>query len=114
MFLGCVYARELWFLLLAPFGMVAHVLAQAEDIASWWIRHRMVIAASLRQTFDMILLLVCWVIWKERNSRTFDGVTLRARDLYAAFVGEAEAWTAAGYRTLGAALVLWSQSLSNM
>lgn len=114
LFLGCVVARELWFSLLAPLGLSSLVPDEPDEITSRWLRQRDRIDSSANSTFDSLLLLVCWSLWKERNNRTFQRTTRRMHELLGAVVAEADDWVAAGYRTLASAHSIWSQNSGNM
>jgi hypothetical protein len=50
---------------------------------------------TLRKGFDSLFFLVGWRIWKERNARTFDGVSSQAGRLALAIQEEAVLWCAA-------------------
>lgn len=54
--------------------------------------------------FDSLFFLIGWRIWKERNARTFDGVSSQAGRLALAIQEEAVLWCAAGNRHLGVLL----------
>jgi len=71
LFLGCVFARELWFLLLSPIGLGPILPEHDEVIGEWWLRQRRRLDPSARPVLDFMLLLVTWNLWKERNNRTF-------------------------------------------
>ena len=71
LFLGCVFARELWFSLLSPVGLAMLVPEYDEEIGEWWLRLRQRLDSSARPIFDSMFLLVAWNLWKERNSVTF-------------------------------------------
>ena len=40
----------------------------------WWSTSRKWLPKELRRGFDSLLLLVGWLLWKERNARTFNRV----------------------------------------
>jgi hypothetical protein len=40
MFLGCTYARELWFRLLDLVGLATLVPGQEDSLGEWWLRQR--------------------------------------------------------------------------
>ena len=69
LFIGCVLTREVWFALLAPLGLTVLAPGHTEDATSRWLRQRLRIDAAGRPAFDSMILLISWVIWKERNSR---------------------------------------------
>lgn len=114
LFLGCVIARELWFMLLNPVGLAALVLETNATLINWWLRERLQLAADARRAFDSLVLLVSWKLWLERNNRTFQGTSAGIQDLFRAVIAEAESWVEAGFTTLALACPLWSQSLSSM
>ena len=51
--------------------------------------------------FRPIVFLIGWMLWKQRNARTFDGSTRTARELAVDIRLVAEDWRMAGYRQLG-------------
>jgi hypothetical protein len=55
---------------------------------------------ALRRSFDSLVLLVTWDLWKERNRRTFDCHSATPSELVAAILEEAAAWIRAGYGSL--------------
>jgi hypothetical protein len=67
----------------------------------WWLRSRKALPKLRRRGFDSLFFLIGWAIWKERNTRTFNGVSTSAARLGVQIQEEAEAWCLAGYRTLG-------------
>uniref|UniRef100_A0A0E0GH80 Uncharacterized protein n=1 Tax=Oryza nivara TaxID=4536 RepID=A0A0E0GH80_ORYNI len=46
--------------------------------------------------FDTLVLLVCWMIWKERNTRVFQNQSRTAGFLFGAIKDEAAIWKEAG------------------
>ena len=106
--LGCVVARQLWFALLSPLGW-ASIQASTEDtLIQWWLRSRGSLPMDSRPMFDAVTFLISWSIWKERNGRTFNGVSRSFRDLVFDVLHEADVWVSAGFLPLGEALTRWS------
>jgi hypothetical protein len=54
----------------------------------------------VRKGFDSLFFLVGWMLWKERNARTFDGVSRSAASVTIMIQDEAEEWCLAGYKHL--------------
>uniref|UniRef100_A0A0E0GH81 Uncharacterized protein n=1 Tax=Oryza nivara TaxID=4536 RepID=A0A0E0GH81_ORYNI len=52
--------------------------------------------AASRPAFDTLVLLVCWMIWKERNTRVFQNQSRTAGFLFGAIKDEAAIWKEAG------------------
>jgi len=72
-----------------------------EAALEWWLRSRKTVQKSLRRGFDSLIFLVGWMLWKERNSRTFNAVASTLGLLVLAMQEEAERWCSAGNRCLG-------------
>jgi len=53
---------------------------------------------ALRRDFDSATLLTTWMIWKERNRRTFDEITSTPAQLLCKIKDEAADWVASGFR----------------
>jgi hypothetical protein len=69
--LGCVVARQIWFLLLSPAGLQALVPDNNARLTDWWLQGRRTVCKEARRPFDALVLLVAWSVWKERNNTTF-------------------------------------------
>lgn len=67
---------------------------------SWWTSSRKWLPKELRRGFDSLLLLVGWLLWKERNVRTFRRIASSAQQLVEAIEQEVSLWCAAGYKHL--------------
>jgi ribosomal protein S14 len=80
--LGCVVARQLWFLLLEPVGLTVLVPERPDDLGEWWMQQRVLLHPDARLAFDTLLLLTSWTLWKERNSRTFRGIASTVEIIY--------------------------------
>ena len=59
-----------------------------------------------RRGFDSLVILVCWIIWKERNDRTFDRCVRMIDDALLHILDEITAWSLAGFRQLESAFVV--------
>ena len=55
---------------------------------------------AFRRGFDSATLLTAWMIWKERNRRTFDAISSTPDQLLHKTKDEAAEWVAAGFRDL--------------
>jgi hypothetical protein len=67
----------------------------------WWLSNRKRVDKHFRRGFDSIVFLIGWMLWKQRNARTFDGSIRTARELAVDIRLVAEDWRMAGYRQLG-------------
>lgn len=55
---------------------------------------------DVHKGFDSAILLVSWMLWKERNARVFDNTSCAASMLVAKVLEEGDAWLAAGFSAL--------------
>jgi hypothetical protein len=53
-----------------------------------------------------MFFLIGWLLWKERNARTFDGLPCSVAQLGTRFREELDAWCMAGYKHLASHLAL--------
>jgi hypothetical protein len=97
---SCVYAREVRSRLLATMASIATPPQHDACLLGWWMSAREDVPQVLRWSFDSLVLLVTWDLWKERNRRTFDHRSATPSELVAAILEEAAAWIGAGYGSL--------------
>ena len=100
--LGCPFSREVWEAWFRKLHLQHTVVVQDEPAIPWWLRCRKALPKQLRRGFDSLFFLIGWSIWKERNARTFNGVSTSAARLEVSIQEEADAWCMAGYKHLGA------------
>lgn len=95
--LGCVFSREVWDRLLSRLRLAALAAGGDVDIFIWWNWARRRVPRACRKGFDALVMLTCWMLWKERNARTFRNEAASARDLTLKIVQEAELWLRCGF-----------------
>lgn len=59
-----------------------------------------------KKGFDVLVLLISWMLWKERNRRVFDAKSTTSQYLAIAISAEGNLWLQAGYRALSCFLAL--------
>ena len=69
-------------------------------LVAWWTRARKRIHKDDRQCFDSMVILICWMIWKERNKRTFDRQIRTIHEVLDWVIDEIIAWFQAGFSKL--------------
>jgi hypothetical protein len=47
-------------------------------VIRWWLHNRKLVPKVIRRGFDSLFFLIGWLLWKERNVRTFSGITTSA------------------------------------
>ena len=57
-----------------------------------------------RRCFDSLVVLVSWLLWKERNNRTFDRHVQTINDLLSRVADEIVFWYQAGFKQVELAL----------
>ena len=78
----CPFATELWFNLFIKLGWEpVSPSAQDRRLAAWWTVARKCIRKDDRQCFDSVVILVSWMLWKERNNRTFERIVRSVLEL---------------------------------
>jgi hypothetical protein len=96
---SCVFAREVWTRL--PLALHSSTMPPQQDslLLSWWMSSRVALPQALRRSFDSLVLLVSWILWTERNHRTFDRKSRSTAELLQAIFGEADARSPRGSAT---------------
>ena len=69
-------------------------------MADWWLQTRAAVPETFRRGFDSLVLLVSWVIWKERNNRTFNNAAKTTTQVLALVSDEIDSYINAGYKCL--------------
>jgi hypothetical protein len=103
--LQCPFARELWTRCLRIFHLQHRVKVLEGAVLDWRISSRKHIPEGVRKGFDSLFFLVGWLIWKERNARTFNGVSKSPAILEGLVLEEANLWCLAGFNRLQSLLM---------
>ena len=64
------------------------------------------VPGHLRKGFDSVVLLVSWRLWRERNSRFFDNVSITADQARRVVLDEGDEWITAGFTAIFEFLVV--------
>jgi len=102
---ACPFTREVWFRMLRTLGW--ETLApdtQSTFLVPWWSAARKQISKDNRRCLDTLVILTSWLLWKERNHRTFDQRVRTVDDVLTWVYDEIVAWFQAGYRSLESAV----------
>jgi len=98
--LGCCFSREVWDHWLRKLHLQEVIVVQEEPVMQWWLRCRKLVPKAARRGFDSLFFLIGWLIWKERNTRTFGRDTTSPVGLQVVIQEEIHAWCLAGYKHL--------------
>jgi len=102
--ISCVYARVVWSALLRRcnwnwFRLTTGLTAHGEFV-DWWSWARKQVPGVDRKVFDSLVILVIWLLWKERNDCVFQRSNLPPAILVSKILDEGMAWASAGFRHL--------------
>jgi hypothetical protein len=98
--IACVFPREIWSRLLLRAGLLHLAPTEGSALQEWWISSRKQIPIRFRRAFDSVVIVVSWNVWKERNSRTFDGRNRTTAQVCDAILDEIRDCVAAGFNGL--------------
>ena len=99
--IACPFTREVWFRLLRRLGW--ETLApdsQSTSFVRWWFGARKQIPKDNRRCLDTLITLTSWLLWKERNDRTFNRRVRTIDDVLTWVYDEIDAWLQAGFKCL--------------
>lgn len=69
----CVVAKQVWFHTLSAAGRRNLMPNGDTQPVDWWLAARNNLPKEQKRGLDTLVILVCWLLWKERNARVFSG-----------------------------------------
>lgn len=100
---GCPTSRMVWFSVFRHLGwQSATPTDRMLCFVDWWGHARQERARGERRCFDALVILISWLIWNERNRRTFDHHARSHEELLTIVDDEIISWLRAGYKLLEA------------
>ena len=94
--MGCVFARQVWSLILQQLGLLQ--LAPQPTVtrfSGWWKRSIAAVPKEAHKGLNSLIILVAWEIWKHRNSCVFDNKRLSVQEVIRAVSSEGGLWCSA-------------------
>lgn len=104
--IGCCFSRIVWDFWTVKLHLQSVLQMQGMRAIECWLLNRKLLPKTIRRGFDSLFFLAGWMIWKERNVRTFDGVASNPLRLCSRISEEVEAWCSAGYRHLSSLMAI--------
>jgi hypothetical protein len=100
---GCVFAREFWYKILASVGLQTCAPNQSDEVfADWWRRARKRADKIKRKGLNSLIILGAWILWKHRNACVFEGARPSIQHILQNFSLERKLWHLAGAHSLQA------------
>lgn len=104
LFVNCSYSKQVWHIILSAVHLSAPP-TPAIDILDWWLELRHGHNGLKQRGIDSMVQLILWCLWKERNTRVFEGAAGRSvSDMVHHIWSEGLTWISAGAKwmaTLG-------------
>ena len=66
-----------------------------DNLKEWWVHARNTVVGKIRNRFDSLVMMVVWMIWRERNKRVFDKIAKSTSVLIELMKQEAKQWATA-------------------
>jgi hypothetical protein len=73
----CPYARQVWFGYITAAGLNIVEPNRDTSLESWWSSARELVRKKDRNSFDTLVILIAWHIWKQRYARVFGNTPLQ-------------------------------------
>lgn len=72
----CAFGPKVWYQILTPIGFGRLLPGRGTVVVDWWLSRRMLLHYAPPKTFDVLVILTTWSIWKECNRDIFNGVAV--------------------------------------
>ena len=96
-------------MLLSSLGLASLTPDGEDGLGLWWLRQRKRLDPADNRFFDSMFLLVGWILWKERNSVTFEHLMVSdAIGICKAVAATADEWVLAGFDLISPSTTAWS------
>lgn len=101
LFARCSYTQQLWHLIRSILHSIVPGPVPGGSLTEWWLQMRHGLNATQKKGIDSSIMLISWMIWRERNNRVFGRATpLQPAQLLQQLIDETVLWSAAGAKHL--------------
>jgi hypothetical protein len=98
----CVFARQFWHGILAPFNLGHHIPSPVEaSFVEWWEGVINQIHKDKKKGFNSVIILGAWCLWLHRNRVIFHEESPSSAKVLRSFLVELACWVLAGAKQLG-------------
>lgn len=107
---ACVFARQIWAVILHKLGL-AYLVPQPSDdsFSDWWCKAIKGLPKDLKKGLNSLIILCAWELWKHRNFCVFEGGRPDLQLVLQSVREDCSLWCSAGARDLS--FLLSSSSL---
>ena len=99
--LHCMFARQVWFIVLHGLGLQALAPQSVENpFDDWWENVNSRVDGQVKKGLNSIIIMVAWSLWNHDNRCVFDGVQPNLREDLSSIREELHLWGFAGARGL--------------
>jgi hypothetical protein len=73
---GCVFARQFWFVILQRVGLAAMVPQPSDQLFdTWWSKISDLVSSLVRRRLKSLIILGAWTLWCHRNDCVFNNAS---------------------------------------
>jgi hypothetical protein len=99
--IACSFSREVWFTLFQKWWIGNRWPSDRElSLADWWVKAPRDFDKNGRRAFDLAVILICWMLWLERNACVFNRRYQSVAELAAQVLEQVELWISARFHSL--------------
>jgi hypothetical protein len=99
--IACSFSREVWFTLFQKWWIGNRWSSDRElSLADWWVKAPKGFDKNGRRAFDSAVILICWMLWLERNACVFNRRSQSASELAAQVLEQVELLISARFHSL--------------
>jgi hypothetical protein len=95
LFIGCVVVNIIWNSVLKWAGFDQVVQISSQNLRTWWKQALKNMQNAGKKKLNSIIMLVSWLIWRERNNRVFKNSYKPIPQLIDQIQSEARMWSIA-------------------
>ena len=95
LFVGCAVVNIIWGHLLPWCNLHQLTPPSQANLQKWWLQARSNVNGKLMRRLDSLVILVVWMIWRERNNRIFEKIAKTTTALIEIIKQEAKQWVIA-------------------
>lgn len=100
----CSFSQQIWLEALSWIQATCSTPVQGTRLTTWWLEAKKMTPNPLHKGFASMILFTSWMLWKQRNECSFEGVCPCLASLLSSIWEEAKLWVRIGALGLGLSL----------